>query len=374
MSALAGLRVLDLTRLLPGGYCTLLLADHGADVIKVEDTGAGDYARADPAAFASLNRGKRSIQLDLKSDGGRAAFLRLGADADVVIESFRPGVMDRLGVGCDVLREARPSLVYCAITGYGQDGPLAARAGHDLNYLARTGVLALSGEADGPPVQASAQIADLAGGALMAAFGIMAALRSGAGQFVDISMADGALSLLAMPCGACSRAVTCRGAASSCWAGGCSVTAPTRAPTGGCRWARWSRSSGPRSVAASGARIWWRTSSTRPGRDAHREVAAVLRRGRAPSGRRSTPSTTAAWSRCSSSTRWCATSRCVARGMVVDGLLATPVRLSETPADYAPRRPARARRAHGRGARPRPATTRAGRSRRCASPAVRVAK
>src|SRR6185503_18900278 len=126
---------LDLTRLLPGGYCTLLLADHGADVIKVEDTGAGDYARADPSAFASLNRGKRSIQLDLKSDGGRAAFLRLVADADVVIESFRPGVMDRLGVGYDVLREARPSLVYCAISGYGQDGPLAARAGHDLNYL-----------------------------------------------------------------------------------------------------------------------------------------------------------------------------------------------------------------------------------------------
>ena len=107
--------------------------------------------------------------------------------------------MDRLGVGFSVLREINPRLVYCAITGYGQDGPLRARAGHDLNYLARTGVLALSGEADGPPVQAAAQIADVAGGALMAAFGIMAALRSGEGQFVDISMADGALSLLAMP-------------------------------------------------------------------------------------------------------------------------------------------------------------------------------
>ena len=120
-------------------------------------------------------------------------------DADVLIESFRPGVMDRLGVGFSVLREINPRLVYCAITGYGQDGPLRSRAGHDLNYLARTGVLALSGEADGPPVQAAAQIADVAGGALMAAFGIMAALRSGEGQFVDISMADGALSLLAMP-------------------------------------------------------------------------------------------------------------------------------------------------------------------------------
>ena len=104
----AGLRVLDLTRLLPGGYCTLLLADHGADVVKVEDTGAGDYARADPPSFASLNRGKRSIQLDLKSEGGRLAFLRLAASADVVVESFRPGVMDRLGVGWDVLREANP--------------------------------------------------------------------------------------------------------------------------------------------------------------------------------------------------------------------------------------------------------------------------
>ena len=162
--------------------------------------------------------------------------------------------MDRLGVGWDVLREVNPRLVYCAITGYGQDGPLRARAGHDLNYLARTGVLALSGEADGPPVQAAAQIADIAGGALMAAFGILAALRSGEGQFVDISMADGALSLLAMPAaqllagGAAPR----RGELSS--AGGCSATAPTRAPTATSRWARWSRSSGPRSAAASGAR------------------------------------------------------------------------------------------------------------------------
>ncbi|HEX6021118.1 MAG TPA: CoA transferase [Solirubrobacter sp.] len=196
MSALAGIRILDLTRLLPGGFCTLLFADFGADVIKVEDMGAGDYARADPPAFAALNRGKRSIQLDLKSDAGREAFLRLVPDADVVIESFRPGVMDRLGVGWDVLREVNPKLVYCAITGYGQEGPLSARAGHDLNYLARTGVLALSG--DDRPTQASVQIADVAGGALMAAFGILAALRTGKGQFVDISMADGALSLLAM--------------------------------------------------------------------------------------------------------------------------------------------------------------------------------
>jgi alpha-methylacyl-CoA racemase len=201
-AALAGLRVLDLTRLLPGPFCSLLLADFGADVIKVEDLGAGDYARADPPAFAALNRGKRSVRLDLKSAGGRDAFVALARRADVVLESFRPGVLDRLGVGWQRLREENPRLVYCAITGYGQDGPLRDRAGHDINYLARAGLLALSGDADGPPVQSAGQIADLGGGALMAAFGVLAALRSGRGQLVDVSMADGALAWLAMPAGA----------------------------------------------------------------------------------------------------------------------------------------------------------------------------
>ncbi len=196
MTALAGVRVLDLTRLLPGPFCSLLLADFGADVIKVEDLGMGDYLRADADAFAALNRGKRSITLDLKSDGGREAFLRLARGADVVLESFRPGVMDRLGVGFERLRADNPALVYCAISGYGQDGPLRDRAGHDINYLARAGLLALSGDADGPPVQSAGQIADIGGGALMAAFGILAALRSGEGQLVDIAMADGALSWL----------------------------------------------------------------------------------------------------------------------------------------------------------------------------------
>jgi alpha-methylacyl-CoA racemase len=202
MTALAGLRVLDLSRLLPGGFCSLLLADFGAEVIKVEDMGMGDYVRADAPAFLALNRNKRSIRVDLKSDGGREAFLRLARGADVVLESFRPGVMDRLGVGYERLREENPRLVYCAITGYGQDGPFAARAGHDMNYLARIGLLDLSGEPDGPPVQAAGQIADLGGGALMAAVGILAALRecdrSGEGQLVDVSMTDGALSWLAM--------------------------------------------------------------------------------------------------------------------------------------------------------------------------------
>jgi len=211
---LEGLRVLDLSRLLPGGFCSLLLADFGADVIKVEDTGMGDYIRWSPpfhegvedsaksALFLSLNRGKRSIRVNLKTEEGREVLLRLARDADVLLESFRPGVLDRLGVGYERLREENPGLVYCAITGYGQDGPLRDRSGHDMNYLGLVGLLGLTGEAGGPPVQAAGQIADLGGGALMAAFGILAALRerdrSGEGQLVDVSMADGALSCLAM--------------------------------------------------------------------------------------------------------------------------------------------------------------------------------
>jgi alpha-methylacyl-CoA racemase len=211
---LDGVRVLDLSRLLPGGFCSLLLADFGAQVTKVEDTRAGDYVRWAPPAFegaedsakgalfVALNRGKRSVRLDLKTQGGREALLRLARDHDVLLESFRPGVLDRLGVGWERLREVNPGLVYCAITGYGLTGPNVARSGHDLNYLGLNGVLALSGEGDGPPVQAGAQIADLGGGALMAAFGILAALRhrdaTGEGQVVDVSMFDGALSWLAM--------------------------------------------------------------------------------------------------------------------------------------------------------------------------------
>jgi len=211
---LEGLRVLDLSRLLPGGFCSLLLADLGAEVLKVEDTGMGDYVRWSPpyvegaedsaksALFLSLNRGKRSIRLDLKTDGGREVLLRLAREHDVLLESFRPGVLDRLGVGWERLRVENPRLVYCAITGYGQDGPNRDRAGHDMNYLALGGLLGLTGEPDGPPVQAAGQIADLGGGALMAAVGILAALhereRSGEGQLVDVSMFDGALSWLAM--------------------------------------------------------------------------------------------------------------------------------------------------------------------------------
>ncbi len=221
---LAGVRVLDLSRLLPGGFCSLLLADFGAEVLKVEDTGMGDYIRWSPpyydgahdsarsALFLSLNRNKRSIRLDLKSDGGRAALLRLVREYDVVLESFRPGVLDRLGVGYERMREENAGVVYCAISGYGQSGPKRDASGHDMNYLGLVGLLGLTGELGGEPVQAAGQIADLGGGALMAAFGIMAALRerdgakgspgSGEGQMVDVSMADGALSWLAMVVGA----------------------------------------------------------------------------------------------------------------------------------------------------------------------------
>src|SRR4030081_2950 len=227
---LEGIRVLDLTRLLPGGFCSLLLADFGAQVLKVEDTGMGDYIRWSPpfsdgahesarsALFLSLNRNKRSIRLDLKHERGRDALLRLVGEYDVVLESFRPGVLERLGVGYERMREQNPGVVYCAISGYGQESPKREASGHDMNYLGLIGLLGLTGEhgglpgrpggRGGEPVQAAGQIADLGGGALMAAFGIMAALRerdgsarrpgSGEGQEVDVSMADGSLSWLAM--------------------------------------------------------------------------------------------------------------------------------------------------------------------------------
>jgi crotonobetainyl-CoA:carnitine CoA-transferase CaiB-like acyl-CoA transferase len=220
---LAGIRVLDLSRLLPGGFCSLLLADLGAEVLKVEDTGAGDYMRWAPpyyeelhpsarsALFLALNRNKRSLRVDLKSERGRDVLLRLASSYDVLLESMRPGVLERLGVGYERLREQNPALVYCAITGYGQDGPKRESAGHDMNYLGLVGLLGLTGEREGPPVQAAGQIADVGGGALMAAFAILAALRerdggagaegSGEGQFVDISMSDGALSWLALVAG-----------------------------------------------------------------------------------------------------------------------------------------------------------------------------
>jgi len=209
---LSGLRVLDLSRLLPGPYCTLLLADLGADVVKVEDTVAGDYIRWTPpihgdysAAYYGLNRNKRSIKLDLKKDRGREAFLRLAAGADVVVESFRPGVMDRLGIGYATLREQNPGIILCSITGYGQDGPYRDRAGHDLNYIAVGGIAGFTGTRDGTLAMPGVQIGDIGGGGMNAAIAILAALhhrgRTGEGQHCDVSMLDGIVSWLSVHAG-----------------------------------------------------------------------------------------------------------------------------------------------------------------------------
>jgi alpha-methylacyl-CoA racemase len=290
---LDGVRVLDLSRLLPGGFCSLLLADFGADVLKVEDTGLGDYIRwatpfyegaedsAKSALFLALNRGKRSMRLNLKSAEGREVLLRAVGEADVVLESFRPGVLDRLGVGYEAMREVNPAIVYCAITGYGQDGPNRDRSGHDMNYLGLVGLLGLTGDAGGPPVQPAGQIADLGGGALMAAFGILAALRerdrSGEGQLVDVSMADGALSWLGMVAArylaedvvprrgdlelagslACYRPYACADG----W-----VTLGALEPK---FWQAWCRGVGREDLVAQ--------QFARPGSDAHREVEAIFR-------------------------------------------------------------------------------------------------
>jgi len=198
---LAGVRVLDLTRLLPGPMCTLHLADMGADVLKIEDLGGGDYARwnepkktAHSPFYLAINRNKRSLKIDLKKDGGRDIFLRLASKADVIVEGFRPGVVDRLGIGYGDIEPLNPGIVYCALSGYGQDGPYRDRAGHDINYCSYAGIADQMGPRDGPPALTNFQIADLAGGALSAAMGILAALveqrATGRGRYVDISMTD----------------------------------------------------------------------------------------------------------------------------------------------------------------------------------------
>lgn len=200
---LSGIRVLDLTRLLPGPFCTLYLAQLGAEVIKVEEPEGGDYARQlSPELFALVNRGKQSVTLDLRQPEAVAAFKTLAAGADVVIESFRPGVMDKLGCGYEVLREINPRLVYAALTGYGQTGPYKDCAGHDMNYCGYAGVLDQTGVAGGFPALSNFQVSDLAGGALTCAVGILAAVigakASGIGSLVDASMLEGTLALQVM--------------------------------------------------------------------------------------------------------------------------------------------------------------------------------
>jgi crotonobetainyl-CoA:carnitine CoA-transferase CaiB-like acyl-CoA transferase len=203
---LAGVVVLDLSRLLPGPYATQVLADLGADVIKVEEPGAGDPLRQVPplvgghsAAFLALNRGKRSVALDLRQPDGLAAFKALVVHAHVVVEGFRPGAMARLGLSYQDLAALNPRVILCSITGYGQTGPDRERAGHDLNYVARAGVLAYGT----PGTQPAVQVADVGGGSLWAVVQVLAALRraerDGVGAHVDVSMTDGAWSFLSLP-------------------------------------------------------------------------------------------------------------------------------------------------------------------------------
>jgi crotonobetainyl-CoA:carnitine CoA-transferase CaiB-like acyl-CoA transferase len=202
------MRVLDLSRLLPGPYCSRILADFGFEVIKVERPGGGDWSRyvppLDPESgegllFRALNRGKQNLTLNLKAEPGRAILLQLVRGSDVLLESFRPGVMERLGLSYEKLAEANPGLVYCSLSGYGPSGPYRARAGHDLNYQGLAGVLDLTGPREGPPVVPGVPLADLMG-ALWAALGIVLALlergRSGRGQRIDSSLLGGALSCL----------------------------------------------------------------------------------------------------------------------------------------------------------------------------------
>ena len=205
---LSGIRILDLSRLLPGAYASQMLADFGADVIKVEEPGSGDYGRSmsprGPGgmglAFLAVNRNKRSITLNLKSEQGCALFLSLVKQVDVILESFRPGVLERLGLGYENLKEINPAIIYCAISGYGQDGPYKNRAGHDLNYAGYAGLLHYNRSPRGEPVMPATQLGDLAGGSYMALIGILTALvgraQTGEGRMVDVSMTEGVMSLL----------------------------------------------------------------------------------------------------------------------------------------------------------------------------------
>ena len=207
MGALSGVKVLDLSRLLPGPYCTLMMADYGAEVIKIEEPEVGDYIRWRKPAIngigarhLTINRNKKSVELNLKSEEGKEIFKKLAASADVILESFRPGVMDRLGIGYEEILKINEGIVYCSLTGYGQTGPYSQLPGHDINFIGYSGILGLIGQKDGKPVIPGVQIADLGGGALMALSAITMALlhkeRTGKGQYIDVSMMDGAVSWL----------------------------------------------------------------------------------------------------------------------------------------------------------------------------------
>jgi len=195
--ALSGVTVLDLSRLLPGPFCSMILADHGARVIAIEDK--KQYAK-DGLFVPNVCRNKEHMTLDLKSAAGREIFAKLVKDADVILEGFRPGVVKRLGADYDAVRKINPAIVYCSVTGYGQTGSFSQKAGHDVNYLGYAGILGLLGEVDRPPAIPGVQIADIAGGGMNAAIGILLALfsreKTGKGQYIDISMTDSMVSLL----------------------------------------------------------------------------------------------------------------------------------------------------------------------------------
>lgn len=206
MQALTGIRVLDMSRLLPGPYCTMLLADFGAEVIKIEEPGKGDYSRSFPPFLKDfgywhlqLNRNKQSVVLDLKSEEGKNIFLELVKTADVVVESYRPGVLKKLGVDYEAAAKINPKIIYCSLSGYGSKGPLAHKADHDLGYLSLAGVTAMSGEADGAPAIPGVLMADM-NAALSAGMSIMIALRhaalTGQGQEIDISLFNVAMNLM----------------------------------------------------------------------------------------------------------------------------------------------------------------------------------
>lgn len=210
---LEGIKVLDLSRLLPGPFCTQMLGDLGAEVIKVEEVQGGDYARwmpprgkGDSGYFVSLNRNKKSIKLDLRNEAGREVFLKLAATADVVVEQFRPGIMDKLAVGYEVLSSINPRIIMCSITGYGQTGPYKDLAGHDINYLNLTGISDTTGNYKGKPISSGVQMADVAGGSLWAGFSILGAIiareKTGRGQYIDVSMSDCVFTLMTMLVGA----------------------------------------------------------------------------------------------------------------------------------------------------------------------------
>ncbi len=199
MRALEGIKVLDLSRLFPGPYCSMILADMGADVLRIEDR----RFEAEGPGMPTVLRNKRHMTLNLKHPRGLEIFCRMARKADVILEGFRPGVTDRLGIGYGPMKKMNERLIYCSVTGYGQDGPYKDMVGHDINYLSFAGVLGLTGEPGRKPVIPPIQVADMAAGGMYAAIGILAALvvrqATGKGQYIDISMMDGIVAMLPFP-------------------------------------------------------------------------------------------------------------------------------------------------------------------------------